>query len=86
MLVLWGARSGDVQAGSREDRDAQPPWPGVLRFLASLEHAGARAGERFRLEPRQEEAMRRLFHAPYLDAGPTRYEFVGGRPVRVGER
>ncbi len=49
-LVLWGARSGDVQAGSREDRRLANPGDWISMDRIAEKYADL-AG--FRLEPWQ---------------------------------
>jgi hypothetical protein len=61
MLVLWGARAGDVQVGSREDRDSRPPWPGFDRWIAGLQLN--ELDERFIPEPWQREVLSRFYRA-----------------------
>jgi len=74
MLVLWGARAGDVQAGSLEDRHAESLPPGLDRFIASLRLN--ELDERFIPEPWQREILARCFDA---NARAVRF-------VKVGER
>lgn len=71
MLVLWGARGGDVQAGSSVDR-------ALAAAMAS--HAEIDAG--LVLHERQEELLSRFFD---LD-GTAPGKFVTFKPVKVGER